>query len=93
MFYAHALDKAHIVVDIDEPLYYHIFYKNSLSQGCFDDRKYTEIVDFIDSDFFVIGSDQVWNSGFFQYGLFCEKLFMLKGIESQKNFFSHQALV
>lgn len=43
-FYAQALKLSGQIVDIDVILYYHILYENSLSQGCFDDRKYTEII-------------------------------------------------
>ena len=43
-FFAEVLKLAGIVADVDEPLYYHIVYNVSLSQGCFDDKKYTEII-------------------------------------------------
>lgn len=43
-FFAEVINLAGIVVDVDEPLYYHIVYNVSLSQGCFDDKKYTEII-------------------------------------------------
>ncbi|UUC15475.1 glycosyltransferase family 2 protein [Limosilactobacillus fermentum] len=44
LFIAQAINRCDTVVHVNERLYHHILYDESLSQGLYDDRKYTEVI-------------------------------------------------
>ncbi len=44
LFFANVLKKAGKVVDLSEFLYFHVHYTESLSQGAYDNKKYTEVL-------------------------------------------------